>query len=167
MDFMSEFRPRPGTVQLHDALAIQLDQLDRRIKTSNNITGKQVAEHMMGLMLGFHQWTIAQTTDLADYTQAIAGRMEGEGNLDDEDFSVLAAVHEHLEGLQKLFEEMKGLLPPNVLALGDRNKELMTALADILDVAVEDESEGEDAPLFEDDEEPPEAPTPTEDEVTK
>lgn len=156
MDFLQEFRPRAGTVQLHDALAIQLDQLDRRIKTSNNITGKQVAEHMMGLMLGFHQWTLSQSTDLADYAQAVAARLDNAGGLDDEDFATLAAVHEHLEELQKLFEEMKGLLPPNVLALGERNKELVASLAEMLEVAGDDEGEEtEDAPLFEDEEAAP------------
>jgi hypothetical protein len=150
MDFMSEFRPREGTVQVAEALSAQLGQLDQQIKTFNNPAMKQFASHLMAAQLLLHQWTISQTTDLADYAQAIAARMEGEGNLDDEDFATLAAVHEHLEGLQKLFETMKGVLPPDVIVIGERNKELTAALAELLDVAGEGDDE---APLFDD--EPP------------
>lgn len=147
MDFMSEFRPREATVQLAELHTQGINQLDQHIKAFNNPAMKQFASQLMAAHLLLHQWAISQTTDLADYAQAIASRLEG-GGLDDEDFELLAGVHAHLEELQKLFEEMKGLLPPNVLALGEKNKTLMAALGEILesDAVAEDE----DTPLFED-----------------
>lgn len=148
MDFMQEFRPRPETVQLQEAFGIQLGQLDQRIKTLNNPGVKQVVEHLLASMLVFNQWVVSHNNDFIDYMHAVTSRVEG-GGLDDDEFAVLSAVHSHLEEIQKLFEEMKELLPPNVLALGERNKELMAALGDILEV----ESGDEEAPLFADDEE--------------
>lgn len=160
MDYMTSFQPRPQTVSLHDALALELDQLDRRIKTSNNIPSKTLAEHLMVLLLGMHRWIQSQGQDLADYAQAIAGRVEGSETpaLDDEEITLLVAVCEHLEATQKLFDEYKSVMPENVLKLGTQNKELFEALTGMIDAHIGDEEEEEgDDELFEDDEEVVEA----------
>jgi len=166
MDFMTEFRPREATVQVADALAAQLGQLDQQIKAFNNPAMKQFASHLMAAQLLLHQWAISQTTDLADYAQSIAARLDTEGSLDDESWAVLEAIHAHLEEIQKIFEEMKALLPPNVLPLGERNKEMISALAEVLDLTAAGGTE--DEPLFDDEDiKTDEAPPASEDEVTK
>jgi hypothetical protein len=146
MTFMQEFRPRPATTSLHDALALELDQLDRRIKTSNNIPSKTLAEHLMVLLLGMHQWITAQGQDIADYAQAIAASVEGGGEpptLDDEEIGLLAAVCEHLEATQKLFDEYKSIMPENALKLGEHNKELLEALTGMVEEHTGEEEVGE------------------------
>lgn len=152
--FMQEFRPRPATTSLHDALALELDQLDRRIKTSNNIPSKTLAEHLMILLLGMHQWITAQGQDIADYAQSIASTIEGgeAPTLDDEEIGLLAVVCEHLEAVQKLFDEYKAVMPENALKLGEHNKELLEALTGMVEEHTEVGEEGEteeDDSLFE------------------
>jgi len=158
MTFMQEFRPRPATTTLHDALAMELDQLDRRIKTSNNIPSKTLAEHVMVLLLGMHQWIAAQGQDLADYSQAIAASVDGSiepASLGDDDIELLGAIHDHLEEIKKLFDEMKAVLPENVVKLGERNNELLAALDELIEeqeVGGEGETEeGDEGDLFETD----------------
>ena len=155
MNFMEEFRPRQDTVRLHDAMIINFETLANQVKAANDIQSKQLAEWFIGTLAGMYQWIVAQATDLADYSHAIISRVESDGGLDEDTFSLLTRINTHMEKLNDLFEEMKEVLPENILELGAKNKELSKELDEFVSsVESNNESEGEDEePLFEDDNE--------------
>lgn len=103
MGYLEEFKPRPQTTELHDGLAMLLDQFNRRIQTTNNLNTKQVVEqNIMPILLLIVQWTNSHFTDLADYTQAMTATDESTG-LEDEDLDLLGEVHDHLQELDRFF----------------------------------------------------------------
>jgi Rad3-related DNA helicase len=131
------------------------EALAQQVKASNEIPTKQLAEWFVGTLAGMYQWLVSQATDLADYSQAIASRVDSDNGMDEDTFNLLTKLNSHLSELNNLFEEMKEILPENVLALGEKNKDLSKELGEFLSsVENSNESDNEDEdeePLFEDD----------------
>lgn len=153
MNFMDEFKPRPDTVRFHDTLIANFENLAKQVKVTQDIPSKQLAEWFVGTLAGMYQWIVSQATDLADYSQAIVSRMDSDSGLDEDTFNLLSRLNDHMVELNKLFGEMKEILPENVLALGKKNEELLNELSGFLaSLESSNESDEDDEPLFEEDE---------------
>lgn len=150
---MYEFKPRPDTIRFHDTLIVNFENLAKQVKNSTDIPPKQLAEWFVGTLAGMYQWIVSQATDLADYSQAIVSRIDSDSGLDEDTFNLLTKLNAHMIELNTLFEEMKEILPENVLALGERNKELSNDLSGFLaSLESDNDMDEDDEPLFEEDE---------------
>jgi len=150
MDYMSEFKPRIETIRFHDTLINKFQELADLVKDSPEIDGKQASENILGILAIMYQWVVSQGSDLANYSQAIASRIDSNDGMDEDTFNLLTRLSLHLEELDKLFSEMKEVLPENVVALGGRNQEFCKELKDLLS-SIEGE-DGDEESLFLEDE---------------